>query len=243
MSPKQTLLYFREWGKVRERARAQGTPAAECDAMRHALHQKALGYQRSSKLFTNGELDKVLAVFRAISRSGDLNCQIDAQQQPLKRRMHVLRALCAELGQPISYAEGIALQAAGREEFSTIDLDTLSEKELTAVIVALRAQIRRTKGKPPAWKRKQPAPAAVAGDDGDPFDMRTDEPDPYLLGIAVMNVTLPPGPRTQAQIAAFCGCTVGNIYWIEKRALKKLRRALWMRGDPILKEMLAGFGK
>lgn len=76
MTPLQTNLYFREWGKVREHYRARGLDPKLCDAKRHELHKKALGEMKSSKAFKNADLDKVLAVFYAITRPADLNAQL-----------------------------------------------------------------------------------------------------------------------------------------------------------------------
>ena len=59
------------------------------------------------------------------------------------------------------------------------------------------------------------------------------------LGLALLQLCARPGvPLTRADIAAFCGCTDGAIYWIESRALQKLRRALHLRGNPALRELL-----
>ena len=76
MTAAQTKLYWREWGAV-HRARP--------DADRHALHLAALGYECSSKRFTNAEFDKVLAEFRAVSDPANLGAQLRQQRQPKTR--------------------------------------------------------------------------------------------------------------------------------------------------------------
>lgn len=48
------------------------------------------------------------------------------------------------------------------------------------------------------------------------------------LGLAISGATLPPGQcRQLREIAAFCGCTDEAIAWIERRALKKIRKAIY----------------
>lgn len=57
MSPSQKALYWREWGRVRQACLKHDLPIPE----RHSLHARALGHDRSSKDFTNDDLDQVLA--------------------------------------------------------------------------------------------------------------------------------------------------------------------------------------
>lgn len=50
------------------------------------------------------------------------------------------------------------------------------------------------------------------------------------LGLEVIETVRKPGQRlTCKEIAAVCGCTGAAIYWIEKSALAKLRRAMARR--------------
>jgi len=59
------------------------------------------------------------------------------------------------------------------------------------------------------------------------------------LGIAILSAIALPGIcYTQEEISAFAGCARGNIYLIEKRALKKLRNRLFFLKDPVLKELI-----
>ncbi len=60
------------------------------------------------------------------------------------------------------------------------------------------------------------------------------------LGLALLSLVCKPGvPLTQYDIAAWCGCSVANIYLIEQRALRKLRNRLRFVKDPILRDMFA----
>lgn len=86
MTAAQTALYFREWGRVRAHLIAKGIDPKQADHKRHDLHRRALGVDKSSKAFTNADLDKVLAAFRAITRPGDLTAQLRALDQPDQRR-------------------------------------------------------------------------------------------------------------------------------------------------------------
>jgi len=59
------------------------------------------------------------------------------------------------------------------------------------------------------------------------------------LGIAIAHATTRPGQRrTHREIAAYCGCTWANIWLIEQRALHKLRKRLFLRDDPELRELV-----
>lgn len=94
MTGAQAQLYFREWGRVRDVLKAKGLPHG--DVERHKLHLKALGERRSSKDFTNADLDKVLAAFRAITEPGNLTPQMRALEQPQYRNVEA-RARCMEI--------------------------------------------------------------------------------------------------------------------------------------------------
>lgn len=154
MNAKQLNLYRALWGQARKVLRAGGLPAAECEAERHAIHARELGADKSSRDLTNGDFDKVKAAFLAIIDGADLDAQLDAQEQPRKRRLWVIRDLLARQRKPESYAVAIARQMHGGALASADDLGDLGEAALDAVIVALKADRRRTAGKPPRWKRK-----------------------------------------------------------------------------------------
>ena len=107
MSPAQKTWYFRWWGraraalesgtlsdmgkKVHEMANHMGATrtghhvragcAVDAEVLRHACHVVALGRQKSSKLLTNAELDRVSLVFKLIINGDDLAARI-AWEQP-----------------------------------------------------------------------------------------------------------------------------------------------------------------
>lgn len=137
MTPKQCSLYFREWGRVRSTCRQHGWPVPE----RHDLHARALGQDKSSKDFTNQDLDRVLAEFQAISRPDDLDAQLRQQDQPRCRLLYGIWRVAPE-----PYWRAIA-----RDKFGTADLDRLNLDQLHQLRITLAARARsRHRRDPPA---------------------------------------------------------------------------------------------
>ena len=126
MTARQTSLYFREWGNVRATCQRNGFPEPD----RHALHVKALGCDKSSKDFTNADLDRVLAEFLAISRPDSLSPQLRQQDQPRIRILYSIRKLAPE-----PYWQAIA-----RDKFGTPDLNQLDMKQLQQLRITLVAR-------------------------------------------------------------------------------------------------------
>ena len=102
MTEAQQSLYFREWGYVRK---------VKPDADRHQLHTEALGIDKSSKLFTNHDLDRVLAVFRTISRPASMTSQLRQLGQRRERMLYKInehiRCLSLYVPNAPAYAEQI----------------------------------------------------------------------------------------------------------------------------------------
>lgn len=86
MTAKQNTLYWREWGAVSRRCKADGVEVPQ----RHELHARALGQHKSHKDFTNADFDKVLAEFRSWSEPGDLRAQMKQEAMPETRMLWVL---------------------------------------------------------------------------------------------------------------------------------------------------------
>lgn len=97
MNAAQKKLYFFEWARARDWFAAHGVTGPALDAKRHALHVKALGHDKSSKAFTNGDLDAVLAAFRAVYDGGNLQAQLDALDAPEERRKAILEKCHASM--------------------------------------------------------------------------------------------------------------------------------------------------
>jgi hypothetical protein len=94
MNEKQIALYWREWGGAVTARKRDGLQAPD----RHEVHVQALGYDRSMKVLTNAEFDKVLGAFRAISQPENLGAQVRQVRMPRVRMIWKLeRELCALL--------------------------------------------------------------------------------------------------------------------------------------------------
>lgn len=135
MSPAQQRLYFRAWAATRAVLRSRGLSPADADARRHALHVEALGAAKSSKDFTNRDLDLVLAAFSRV-RTGEAP-DLPAQVGELKRRHYVLRQRLASLDEEKAYAQAIATR------MGLGLLDSLRFHELDKVLAALRKEQQR----------------------------------------------------------------------------------------------------
>jgi len=131
MITSQNRLYFREWGRVRTTCQQQGFPVPD----RHDLHVKALGLDKSSKDFTNADLDRVLAEFRAISQPDNLDAQLRQQDMPRRRLLYTIGRLAPE-----PYWRAIA-----RDKFGITDLDRLDLVKLRQLLITLAARARSRK--------------------------------------------------------------------------------------------------
>src|SRR4051812_46683499 len=90
MNSRQSAMYWAEWAKLRDVLRGKGKSSVQIEDYRHALTRRALGLDKSSKDFTNADLDKVLARIKAESEPGNLDAQIAIQESPEKRRAYLL---------------------------------------------------------------------------------------------------------------------------------------------------------
>lgn len=174
MSPAQTAMYFSLWGRVRDVLKARGLPHG--DVQRHALHKKALGAMKSSKDFTNADLDKVKAAMLAIVEPGNLTAQLKALDQPALRNVEA-RAKCFELlvelgigkGYEFDHAENTRrayLDSIVRKltKGAHIDFQTLPDREANAILHTLN--MRRLAQKRAAQKHATPKPVV---DESVPF--------------------------------------------------------------------------
>lgn len=162
MNASQTNLYFGEWAKVRQHYRAKGIDPKQADNKRHELHRRALGFDKSSKDFTNSDLDKVLAAFRAIYDGGNLEAQLRQLGQPefrrrmLIKRCHVAAGSFIEGRDPEHHAELVRRYLDGTADrmfgvpFERLDQDQPGDAQLRKVMGALErtARVRRAKKDP-----------------------------------------------------------------------------------------------
>lgn len=130
MTALQNSLYFREWGRVRAACRQQGFPVPD----RHSFHVKALGQDKSHLDFSNPDLDRVLAEFRAISQPNNLAAQLRQQEMPRRRLLYSIRRLADE-----PYWRAIARDKFGTDDETRLDLVQLTQLRIT---LAARARSR-----------------------------------------------------------------------------------------------------
>lgn len=123
MTKAQRTLYWREFSAVKR---------VYPEADRHDLHVQALGQDKSSNDLGNADLDKVLAVFRAISRPSDLDGQVQQVEQPLRRSRwameQVMLCLALYVDHPDAYRDAII-----RDRWPTHTVRTLSADQLRHV--------------------------------------------------------------------------------------------------------------
>ena len=162
MNPAQIGLYRREWGQVRKVLRARGLPPEQADAERHAMHVAALGKDKSSKDFTNTDLNKILTAFRAVIQPPeDLDLALAVDRIGVNRLRVTVRLLQVALDKPDAYIQGIIRQMnfEGRLSDSNpranLILEDLGESELAKIQVALKIQCRR------AWRTKEEILAVI----------------------------------------------------------------------------------
>lgn len=165
MSPAQTNLYWRKWSACKRALAKLGRPTG--DAARHALHQQALGAAKSSKHFTNRDLDRVLAVFASFTAPSDLTQQLRAEEQPEARRRHNQTA-CREL---VGRLPQVAA-AADPEAYATNYLDSVARSVTGRTFAELDdTQLARIYGilRHRLSSRPAPQPAAAGEDDNCPW--------------------------------------------------------------------------
>jgi hypothetical protein len=138
LTTSQNTLYWREWATVRRHLMADlGWTASSADAFRHALHVRALGYDKSHTAFNNRDFDAILGIFRAVSRAHDVEAQLRQIEQPLERCRRALRDLQDELALSDAYVDGIARKICHKS------VSDCTERDLTKVIAALSYHRRR----------------------------------------------------------------------------------------------------
>ncbi|MBL9187887.1 MAG: hypothetical protein JNK23_10435 [Opitutaceae bacterium] len=186
MNAAQTAKYFWEWGRVRDILLKRGLSHAQADARRHELHRKALGRPKSSKEFSNADLDAVLAAFLAVSEGGNLDAQLAQLDMPEKRTAMAVRRigvmmlhLNLETGRESGYVAGIARNLFGHDDGQWHQLNAAQLGQLEGVIVRRLKQLHapdkvaaieaEAKVHAEECARKYDRPLAVAAEEGNPF--------------------------------------------------------------------------
>lgn len=100
------------------------------DDLRHACTGAAIGRHKSSKHFTNADLDKVLALLRLLANPTDLRNLVSfTNGEAGERRRHV---------HVITRADAPYWQSIARDKFSHADLDRLTLEQLRQLSLTLR---------------------------------------------------------------------------------------------------------
>lgn len=169
MNASRQRKYWWLFGPVREYLKGRGLSSTQIEERRHALHRKALGYDKSSTAFTDDEFDKVKRAFRAEWDGGNLDAQIAAEDEPADRRQAIIDN-CADATAEMhalgddrlstanarsGYIAGTARKVIGKA------LDQCTEAELGKVLGCLKRRV--------ATMRKRNPAAAVSLDASRPF--------------------------------------------------------------------------
>lgn len=152
MTDAQTRLYWREWSLAREWYRSHGKGTSQADEMRHTIHARALGREKSSKDFTNPDLDKVLAAFRAVHDGGNLEAQLRAEDQPVLRTQalianvrEVAKGCVDREGMEDAYLNGLTKKVFQVNTYKELREGQLSQ--LRGILFQRLAQIRRARSR------------------------------------------------------------------------------------------------
>ena len=122
MTAKQDAFYWREWGALSRRCRAEGWTVPD----RHALHARALGCDKSHKVFNNADFDQILGVFRGYSQAENVDAQLRQIAQPAARKHAKIEQLMQCLALYVTDAETYVGHIC-RDKFGAADWNDLSD--------------------------------------------------------------------------------------------------------------------
>lgn len=150
MSPKQKARYWVEFGRIRK---------LHPEIDRHALHVQALGKDKSSKAFTNQDVDKIFGMFAAILQPGSLNAQVRQIKMPDTRLRYKIRQQIQLLGvlvdNPVGYAVAVMKDkfsesclelVRGGESVSSEGFDNSELAQLRNTLARCISRLRRKRG-------------------------------------------------------------------------------------------------
>jgi hypothetical protein len=154
MNDAQLRKYRVEWNKARQALRAANVSPKDADARRHELHVEALGEDKSSTDLTNGELDLILAAFRAISQPGNFTTQMEQAEMPATRKRFGIVRLLAALGKDQGHVDQLieSRREAGRLVTvigdAAASFETIGEEDLQRLMLDLKKECQKR------WRRK-----------------------------------------------------------------------------------------
>ena len=146
ISKKQNLWYWREWGKAHR---------ADPTADRHDLHISALGKDKSHALFTNEELELVIAEFLCISEPENLEAQIRLLKQPKARLIYRIKRLA-----PDAYIHELL-----SDRWKTRDLSDLDVSDLHQLRNTLKSRSNALRRQPAQPAAPEPEPAMAGSNE------------------------------------------------------------------------------
>lgn len=146
MNAAQNYLYWRAWGAVTRANKGKplpewdqselginALPIVEVNDLRHAAHFVALGKDKSSKKFTNGDFDRVLCVFRLLANPLNLDARMefDAYQRgedPGQRKRLIVGIRDKA---PEAYTQWVCSNHYGTKNWQTLGHDDLYRLNMT----------------------------------------------------------------------------------------------------------------
>lgn len=147
MNAAQTRKYWWEWSRTRVFYVGRGLTPEAADQKRHDLHRKALGRDKSSKSFTNADLDSVIGAFRAVWDGGNLDAQLRQLDQP-EERLRALHGSITRLAEACGVEGGDAGLAAYLKNFlKGRTYADLTERDLQQVTGILNRRVKQLKAK------------------------------------------------------------------------------------------------
>lgn len=146
----QMGLYWAEFNDAwQARLRCGGRPASR-EAWRKQLHVRAgcvdrAGQPKSSKAFTNLDLDRFVGVCRAWYKGGDLQAQLDIEEQPIRRALAACEVFLAamEVGEEArgAYVAGVyrnLQRKRVREGARELFMHEMPDEDLGLVVAAIK---------------------------------------------------------------------------------------------------------
>lgn len=127
-------LRRRVWTAAEQLA-LQGHRSVTADDLRHACAVIALGRYKSSKDFTNAEVDRVVTLFRLLAEADDVGAMMDWNSPERSERKRLLWAI--ENAAPEAYTARIARDRFGTEVWTELPID-----ELRQLLVTLKKRTR-----------------------------------------------------------------------------------------------------
>lgn len=126
--PEVDALYQAVWTAAEALARQSGR-SVSADELRHGCHWIALGADKSAKVLTNAEADRVVALFNLLAASDDLDAML-AWEHPEAGAVKRLTWSIEHLA-PAAYVAAVASDKFGTRAWRTLPEASLRQLALT----------------------------------------------------------------------------------------------------------------